>query len=116
MNRTGVCIARLELIVLLACAGEAVADPSPQPFPLAFAAPAACIDASTFRAHLMALPVSPHKTEPPRSIDVRVVEQEGTFTGELRIAHADGTSTLRQVASAHCDEVTEALEFVAALA
>jgi hypothetical protein len=110
-------IARLALVAVVACAGDAAAaDPSLQSLPLDFSAPAACIDAATFRAHLLALPASPHKTEPPRAISVRVVEQQGTFAGELRIAHADGTTTVRQVTSAHCDEITEALEFVAALA
>src|SRR3954469_542630 len=99
MNNAHVSIAPLQLIAVIACASEAAAAPSSPQFPLDFAAPPGCIDASTFRAHLTALPAAPRKTEPPRSISVRVVEQGGTFTGELRIAHADGNTTVRQVTS-----------------
>src|SRR5262249_30267859 len=44
------------------------------------------------------------------------VEKDGAFAGEVRIAHADGTSTVREVTSARCDEIAEALELIAALA
>jgi hypothetical protein len=107
---------RLALVTgtaVLAWAGVAAADPLA---PLDFSAPPACVDASTFRARLLALPASPVKTEPPRAMTIRVAESDDTFTGELQVEHADGTTTVRQVASAHCDEVTDALEFVAALA
>jgi hypothetical protein len=47
---------------------------------------------------------------------IRVTGDGEMFTGELQVEHSDGTTTVRQVASTHCDEVTDALEFVAALA
>ena len=116
-RRASSCIRHLTLVAVVTCGGVAAAEPSSLPaLPLDFSAPAACIDVSTFRAHLAALPPSPHGTELPRAIRVRVVDREGSFTGELVITHADETTTRREVTSGRCDEVTEALEFVAALA
>jgi hypothetical protein len=104
---------------LLVCARgtrEAAADPALLAPPLELSAPSACIDAATFRAHLLALPATPGKTESPRAIAVHIEESSGTFVGALRVTHANGTETTREVTSDRCLEVTDALEFVAALA
>jgi hypothetical protein len=102
-------------VALLAHAGEAAAE-TPVTTTIDFSAPPACIDGSTFRANLSSLPMSSLKAEQPRAMIVRITASDGAFHGELTVKHADGTRTLREVDSPRCDDVTSALEFIAAVA
>ena len=114
--------ARLACVVLggaLVAPGpaRAASDDASLPFALTYAAPAACIDAASFRARLLSLPVAPGAT-PPRapSLVLTIEEKDGRFVGVLRVTHADGGSMERTVASGRCDEVSDALEIIAAVA
>jgi hypothetical protein len=101
---------------LVAATGATKAAPERGPLPLELTAPEGCIDAPTFRERLTALPASPGKTEPPRRVTIVITHQGDLFTGALRVEHASGDTTERQVTSARCDEVSDALTFVAAVA
>jgi hypothetical protein len=83
---------------------------------LDYSAPPSCIDATTFRERLEALPASPGSTAAPDAVTIEIVERDETFHGNVVVRHADGTRTSRRVASARCSEVSDALEFVTALA
>lgn len=103
-------------------AGAAEGAPRDETIQIRYSAPPACVDAATFRERLLALPVTPG-APPPRGATVAVTisggppgEREAGFTGAITVAHPDGTTTARQVTSASCEEVCDALAFVAALA
>ena len=101
---------------VLGIAGTAKATPENGALALEFTAPEACIDAATFRERLAALPASPGRTEPPRRVTIVITRHDDLFTGALRVEHANGSTTDRQVTSTRCDEVSDALAFVAAVA
>jgi hypothetical protein len=101
----------------VSCASASHAAPGDEAVHVRYSAPAACVDAAAFRARLLALPVSPGTAQPRgATIVVTITEREAQFEGEITVVHADGTTTARRVSSARCDEVSDALEFVAALA
>jgi hypothetical protein len=96
--------------------GAEAAAPAAAPFGFRYTAPPACIDAATFRQRLAAIPVAPN-TAPAQgtTIAITISERGGVFTGDVAVDHADGTTIQREVSSARCDEVVDALELVAAL-
>jgi hypothetical protein len=93
-----------------------MAASSSEPLPVEYAAPPSCIDAATFRQHLESLPAARERGELPRTVTVHITESGGTFTGEVVVHHRDGSTSVRSIASARCDEVSDALEFITALA
>jgi hypothetical protein len=95
-------------------AAIAAADESIQ---LRYSAPPECIDAATFGAGLRSLPRSSRGGPPREATVVVAIERRGDrFVGGASVRHADGTLTERTVESQRCDEVSEALELVVALA
>jgi hypothetical protein len=83
---------------------------------LRYTAPAACVDAPAFREGLLGLPRLPGAAPQGATITITITERDGGFIGDLRVEHSDGTTTARQVTSPRCDEVSDALELVAAVA
>jgi hypothetical protein len=100
----------------LALAWPAAAMATGRAAGLELSGPPACIDAAAFRGRLSSLPASSVPADPPRSASVHIFQHDAMYTGQLQVVLADGTTTMRQVASEHCSEVTDALELVAALA
>src|SRR5665213_1290271 len=62
---------------------------------LEYSAPTSCIDATTFRERLAALPASPGGAAVPDDVNVEILERDGMFHGHLVVRHADGTTTSR---------------------
>jgi hypothetical protein len=89
---------------------------TPLDVPIEYTAPSECLDGASFEKHLAELPPSSSSAGEPRSVTVVVRRARGGFSGSVRVDYRDGTSTERKVASARCDDLTAALEFVAALA
>jgi hypothetical protein len=83
---------------------------------LRYTAPATCVDAPAFREGLLGLPRVPGAAPQGATITITITERDGGFTGDLRVEHSDGTTTARRVTSPRCDEVSDALELVAAVA
>jgi hypothetical protein len=83
---------------------------------LRYSAPATCVDAATFREGLFALPRLPSAPSRGATIIITITEGDGRFTGDLRVEHSDGTATARRVTSPRCDDVSDALELIAAVA
>jgi hypothetical protein len=106
----------LALVGLSSVVARADAPPPVRDLPLHFSAPPGCIDEATFRSHLLALHASAAAIAPPREVTVAITQEDGVFTGDVRVVYADGTSTSRTVGAARCDEVSDALGFVTALA
>ena len=121
-KRSSLALARRATFLSLAAAAvlapsAARGATSQPPLPLQYAAPAACPSADVFRARLLERPVAEGNATPRGlRLDVTITETAGAFDGEVHVTHADGTATVRRVSSTRCDEVTDALELVAAIA
>jgi hypothetical protein len=85
--------------------------------PLRYTAPTTCDEAATFRARLDALPASPGAaSKRGDTLVITITRAGGIYTGGLHLTRADGTAADRTVVSERCEDVSEALVFVAALA
>lgn len=99
-------------------AGVAAADPAPVHVP--YAAPSGCPDEAAFDAELAKRVVArpggrAEGDDDPRRLSVRIEKRNGTYEGQLTVAH-EGSVGTREVRGADCVAVVRSLAVFVALA